>query len=535
MKRFFLCIFCFVGCDRVAEKKYLSKDITPCDVKTLSQPIQEELCSFDCGKKTENIEPIVVIPEVLKQKISISLNEKLSVKSILSEAARKLHIDFQMDSSIDSHLIFSARNRQFIEILDAICDMANLRYSINNNFISVVKDTPYTATYDVQFLNLSRDSENKISIATEVSSGVAQSGNVATKSESSDSNVTVKAKNDFWAELENSIRVILGTNENSPYSINQQSGVVTVLGNSKQQKHIRTYIKMIKASAESQVLIEAKIVEVVLKNEYRRGIDWSLISEKINIQASPGMKDSAFGNRSAMPFTGTYGESGKTGMYVLLKAIEEFGSMRTISNPRIAAMNNQAATLKIAQNYVYFVLNYDKTSSLTDHGRDNTSISSEIRTVPIGLVMFVQPSIDIKNGTITLFLRPTISKLADSKRDPAVDIAIRSMEKDNKSEYEPSYIPVTEVREVSSVLKLNDGEIAVLGGFMEIRSAKSKSGLPVLKDIPILGEAASSYEIGDEIVELVILIKVKIADTKATRRNATDLRLQRFVPDPRPF
>jgi general secretion pathway protein D len=534
-----LCFFLFPSCDRAVEKNYLSSGVDPASVKSLTNPIEDE--NEERISPTKKREPEFIIPDILKQDVSLSLNDKLPIRSVLCETSKKLNIDFQMDPSINTKVIFSVRNRPFIEVLDAICDMANLRYSINNNIVSVVDDTPYTATYDLRFLNFSRDSENKISIATEVSSGASQESSgtatgktTATSNQtigSSDSSVTVKTRNDFWAEFEEGIKVILGKKEDTCYSINKQSGIVTVSANSKQQKNVKNYIGMIKSSTESQVLIEAKIIEVVLKNEYRRGIDWNILSKKLDINAQSGMRDSMF-DSATTPFSGKY--KGK-GMNILLSAIEEFGATRTISNPRITAMNNQAAVLKVAENHVYFKLNYDKTSSLTDNGRDNTSVSSDIRTVPIGLVMFVQPSIDSANGTITLFLRPTISKLSGSKRDPAVDIAIRSMDKDNKDKYEPSYIPVTEVREVSSVLKLNDGEIAVLGGFMEVRSSKNKSGVPYVKDVPIIGEAVSSLEAGDEIVELVILIKVRIVGDQNLQQKAADIRLQRFVPDPRPF
>lgn len=531
-----LSVLSLASCDKVVEKAYLSKDIDKNSVRSLTEAVDDEEETINVQKYNE--QPEYIIPQVLKQDISLSLNDKIPLKSVLCETAKKLNIDFQIDPNVDTKVIFSAHNRPFIEILDAVCDIADLRYSINNDFVSVVKDTPYTVNYDVQFLNFSRDSENKISIATEVSSGATQdSGAVSesnkTDNSNSDSNVTVKTKNDFWAELENGIKVILNYSDklNTCYSVNKQSGVVTVSANSKQHKHIRDYINMIKRSTESQVLIEAKIIEVVLKNEYRRGIDWNILSKRIDIHSENTIQSGRFDNESA-PFSGKYKSKG---MNVLLNAIEEFGAARTISNPRITAMNNQAAVLKVAENHVYFKLNYDKTYSLSDHGRDSTSVSSDIRTVPIGLVMFVQPSIDLINNTITLFLRPTISKLAGSKRDPAVDIAIRSMDADSKINYEPSYIPVTEVREVSSVLKLNNGEIAVLGGFMEVRSSKNKSGVPFVKDIPFVGETVSSYGTGDDIVELVILIKVKITGDSHNHQKAADIRLQRFVPDPRPF
>jgi general secretion pathway protein D len=533
------------SCDRIVGKRYLSNDIKPETVQKLTAPVKDEEIVVRRPRKNHT-KPEAAIPAFMRQKISLSLNETLPIKNVLYETAKKLNIGFQMDPSINTNVIFSARDKPFIEVLDAVCDMSNLRYSIRDNFVSVVRDDPYTATYDMQFLNFSRDSENKISIATEVSSGALQdpgqrpSPSPLTKSSASaadtistaspsDSNVTVKTKNDFWAELENGIKVILGSKKETTYSINKQSGIVTISANSKEHKSIREHINMIKRATESQVLIEAKIIEVSLKNEYKRGIDWSIVGDKINIRNPAYNSGQIFSTIS----TGT-----SASMNVILNTLESFGSTRTISNPRITAMNNQAAVLKVAQNHVYFRLNYDKTYSLNENGRDNTSVSSDIRTVPIGLVMFVQPSIDLNSDTITLFLRPTISKLSGTVSDPAVDIAIRSMDSKDKINYEPSRIPITEVREVSSVLKLKDGEIAVLGGFMEVRSSKDSKGIPISNSLPVLGDITGNAGMEDNIVELVILIRVRITRDDEQDNNlqsAADIRLQRFVPDPRPF
>ena len=514
----------------------MSSDITEDAVRNMTNPVEDEVETFNQDQLEKQK---VVIPEILRQEVSLVLNENLSVCSVLCETAKKMNLDFQIDPKIDARIIFRANKKQFIEVLDAICDMANLRYTIRGSFVKVVKDEPYTETYSIQFLNLSRDSENKISIATEVSSTPSELSEKVGHG-ASDSTVTVVAKSDFWSELESGIKIIIGSHTDgiANYSINRQSGIITVHANSKTHKQISNYIDRIKETTLSQVLIEAKIVEVVLKNEYRRGIDWDLVSKRSRIKADFGtMSAGGLGNQltHGTPVTFSYRTGGsENGMPSILRALEEFGSTRMISNPRITAMNNQAAVLKVAQNYVYFKLNYDKTYSNSDSKREDVAVSSDIKTVPIGLVMFVQPSIDIENNTVTLFLRPTITKLASSVHDPAVDIAIRSIDSDNNSDYKPSEVPVTEVREVTSVLKLNDGEIAVLGGFMEARSSKHKSGIPLVQDIPIAGEIAGSYGMGDTIVELVILIKVKIVN-KRKHLPAADIRLQRFVNDPRPF
>lgn len=514
----------------------MSSDITGDSVRDMVSPIEDEIEAIDQNQQEEQK---IVIPEILKQEVSLVLNENLSVKSVLCETAKKLNIDFQMDPGIDARIIFRANRKPFIEVLDAISDMADLRYTIKDGFVRVMKDDPYTETYSIQFLNLSRDSENKISIATEVSSTPSELSEKAGHG-TSDSTVTVVAKSDFWSELDSGIKIIIGsrTDVGTNYSINKQSGIITVHANSKTHRQIANYIEKVKEATLSQVLIEAKIVEVVLKNEYRRGIDWDLVSKRSKIKADFGtMSATGLGNQLAhsTPVTFSYKTGGsENGMPSILRALEEFGATRMISNPRITAMNNQAAVLKVAQNYVYFKLNYDKTYSNTDSKREDIAVSSDIKTVPIGLVMFVQPSIDIENNAVTLFLRPTITKLASSVNDPAVDIAIRSIDSDNKGDYKPSEVPVTEVREVTSVLKLNDGEIAVLGGFMEVRSSKNKAGIPLFQDIPVAGEILGAYGMGDVIVELVILIKVKII-RKQKHMTAADIRLQRLVPDPRPF
>ncbi|MDR0942215.1 MAG: hypothetical protein LBM19_01190 [Holosporales bacterium] len=526
-----------VGCDNLVKTKYLSKNVKEDSINNLATPIYDE----EETKIPEIQEPQATIPEELNQKASLLLNENLSVKSVLYETAKRLNINFQMEPAVDSRIIFQAKDKPFIEILDAVCDMADLRYTISRGLVKVERDAPYSATYDVQFLNLSRDSENKISITTEVNSSSGNGLDVKDNPQS-DSNVLIKAKSDFWSELEEGLKIIVGAESKDvkKYSVNKQAGIVTILGNSKTQRNVKEYITKIKDSTMSQVLIEAKIIEVYLKNEYRRGINWGLLSGRFRM-GSGSFNNSGNGinnigsHGEAIKFMYDSSRKGYPDMNTIVGALEEFGSTRTISNPRITAMNNQAAVLKVAQNHVYFKLNYEKNYVNDTNNRQEVSVSSDIKTVPLGLVMFVQPSIDMSTRTVTLFLRPTITKLASSVNDPAVNIAMKNSATGVIEDGDRSKIPITEVREVASILKLNDGEVAVLGGFMEVRSSKNKSGIPGFKDIPIAGELVSSNGMGDEIVELVILIKVKLTGGGLRNQRAADIRLQRFVPDPRPF
>ena len=542
LKSSLLICIAVAGCDKMVEDKYTSSNLDSNVVRKMMAPIEDER---EIPTKNISQKQLPEIPDNLKQNISLVLNENVSVRSVLYETAKKLNINFQMTPKIKSKLIFRAHNKPFIEILDAICDMANLRYTITNGVVKVVVDEPYSEIYDIQFLNLSRDSENKISIETEVATTEKDDKK---KTVHPDSNVVVKTKSDFWKELDEALKIMLDCDEENrfKYSINKQSGIVSVFASSKFQRSVKEYIEKVKRSITSQVLIEAKIIEVTLNNEYRRGIDWGIVGSRLSVSSQFG-QNSANGvgilaKNGVVSFTTSrpFGEgSKKDDIKAVLQLLEEFGSTRTISNPRITAMNNQAAVLKVAQNHVYFRLNYDKTFTSATNDKMDVSVSSDIQTVPIGLVMFVQPSIDMSDNTITLFLRPTLTRLSGQVVDPAVDIAMKANNNNNNNTnggtgYTQSKVPITEVREVTSILKLQDGEIAVLGGFMESRSSKNKTGLPWIQDKPIIGEIASSNGMGDEIVELVILIKVKLAN-EPRRQKAADIRLQRFVMDPRPF
>jgi type II secretory pathway component GspD/PulD (secretin) len=144
-------------------------------------------------------------------------------------------------------------------------------------------------------------------------------------------------------------------------------------------------------------------------------------------------------------------------------------------------MNNQSAILKVATNHVFFRIDYNRDYGY-DSRREHEYVSSEVQTVPIGLVMVVHPAINLENGSVTMTLRPTISRIVDEKQDPAV--AIVSQQK------QQSLVPEVQVRELDSVVHMKSGEIVVMGGLMEERSDNEQTSLPgiteTVEDLNIL-------------------------------------------------
>ncbi len=266
----------------MAIKESLVSPLTSQDMKTLTTPVTSANPS-EKNKPTQKPSP--TLPSVFFQPVSITVSETQPLKPIFIELARQASIDLQLDPNISSKIVFTAKNQPFIKIIESICDLAGLRLKIHNQSLRIEVDSPYTINYNVQFLNLSRNSQNRISIATDVFSNV----NAAKTSidNGSNSSVTVNGATDFWNELESNLKVILGHGYPQPaqggatplanYSLHRQAGVVSVLGTSKHHKEVSNYLDTLRKAASSQVLIEAKIIEVNLKDEFKSGINWQKI------------------------------------------------------------------------------------------------------------------------------------------------------------------------------------------------------------------------------------------------------------------
>lgn len=454
------------------------------------------------------------LASIFHQKVSISIGEQLPVKTALLSLSQQTGVNLQLDPSIDMRLIYSAHEQPFIDVIEGICELADLRYTIEKTNLRIVPDSPYPENYKIQFLNLNRSTENNTSISTNVFSSLGDTKQV---DNGSNTNVTAKTDNNFWAELEENLFVILGENDQTKnadsYTIHRQGGILTVRATSRQHKLIESYLYNLKRAISTQVLIEAKIVEVTLKDEFKAGINWKQviggnfrtvmmlgkIAEHAKITDPLHHQDILSIGTDIGNFSG------------ILHAIQQFGACKTLSSPRVTVLNNQNAILKVAQNQVYFRLRYDRENN-TNINRESVMVTSDIQTVPIGLVMSVQPSIDPDGNRILLSLRPTISRLTRSVADPAVDLLYSLNGDCNMEHIKPSLIPVVEVREIDSVLEVDSGYIAILGGLMESRKAKEDTKLPGFGDIPLLGKLVSAKSEVDEVVELVILLKATIVD-----------------------
>ena len=493
-----------------------------------------------------------------EKKVSVTLTESIQLRDVLIELGRESGVNMEIDPRIQGGIIFTARNQPFDVVLKRICDLAGLRYSTDGAFIRVELDEPFQKTYPLDYLSLSRKTTSEVTIATnvfdvDITGGNGSSSTSRSGQSDSDNNSIAKisgtADADFWSEVEKSLPQVLSTasthktmavglrtdsKNEANFSLDKQSGLVTVFGNERQQKAVQTYLSRLQEKASAQVLIEARIVEVELSDEFQSGVNWSqLFKDSAGITANfgaPGV-GAAMTTASSGLFSASVDSKDFSG---ILNLVRTFGATRVLSSPRLTVMNNQTAVLKVARNEVYFLTSAQFPTTVNASGvavSGTPVFSSTPRTVPVGLVMTVQPAINTASGRITMTLRPTISRVVDRVNDPS--IGLNAAYSGNNATVQ-SQIPVLAVREMDSVIQLQSGEVAVMGGLMQDSSENQDQGVPPFDTFPVVSNLAKSRDNRGRTSELVILLRATMLNNP--QPDMADANLyEKYHNDPRPL
>jgi general secretion pathway protein D len=317
------------------------------------------------------------------------------------------------------------------------------------------------------------------------------------------------------------------------YSINKQAGIISVFANERLQKQVARYLDVMKKASTAQVLIEAKVLEVALKDEFAAGIDWSglnLFNDRLTLGVnSVGGSLAPIFEPASDPSVG-FGASYVSGDFqAAVEAMSRFGTVRALASPRLTVLNNQSAVLNVAENRVYFELDID-VSEGNQNTPPRTTIDSNIRNVPEGVLINVQPSIDLENEVVSMAVRPTVTRITSFVNDPAVSFVAAANNVDVSSP-----IPVVNVQEFDSVIQMNNGQAIVMGGLIQDRTDSQQNAVPVLGEVPLVGGLFRNQRDSVNKTELVVFLKATIVEGGNTVHN-TDKDLYRaFSQDRRPF
>ncbi len=495
-------------------------------------------------------------------RITVDAGAGVPVAELLHQMARKADVDLDLAPGVTGSVTIRARNRPLGEVVARIARMADLRYSLEDGVLRVGPDTAVLRTYRVDYLNTVRTAASGTNLSTEIFQTVSEEGSAGDTANGSTATVASQGRQAFWQELAVALLQILARNadtETAPdpvltedgealagtlgaggahFSLNRQAGLVAVYAPQRTQQAVARYLDSLRRKSQAQVLIEAKVVEVTLNEAFQSGINWNTVLDVGNgaltvLGAVPALEgpDDDF-------FSFTYSGGGQGAANELVRLLERFGTTRTLSSPRVTVMNNQSALLKVASNQVYFKVDFAIETN-ADGDISQTVATSEIRDVPEGVMMTVQPAIDLARRRINLAIRPTITRIVDWRADPAVDYMVQRAQADTNSLSLPeikSLIPVLEVRELDSVLALQSGDVAVLGGLMHQRVMAEDEGLPGIMNVPVAGNLFKKNDDRLETVELVIFLQATLVETGADTLAPADRHLyQNYMRDPRPL
>jgi MSHA biogenesis protein MshL len=437
------------------------------------------------------------------------------------------------------------------ETLDAVREMYGYDYRIEGTRISIKPLTMQTRMFRVNYLvGKRRGSSNLRVTSTSVANAVNnQNGNNANTGvqgannnqnnpnnqygqnpgqvDSSDVNTT--SDNDFWAELKASIEAIVGSREGGrSVVISPQSGVIVIRAMPDELRNVDAYLKATQLAVDRQVILEAKILEVELNDSFQSGVNWASFSSLGGSHPvssgvlSPGARLTPLNNGMptllADPSTGLSAAAGYSlssaanaagsmfglafqtkNFAALLSFLETQGTVHVLSSPRVAAVNNQKAVLKIGTDEFY-VTGVTTTTSSTNAG---ATVTPSVTLQPFfsGVVLDVTPQIDEK-GNILLHVHPSVSQVSTVTKDVNLGSA--------GSLSLP--LAASATSEVDSIVRGQDGQIVAIGGLMRQASTNDASQMPVAGNVPVLGALFGAKKRVNQKRELVVLIKPTIVE-----------------------
>jgi general secretion pathway protein D len=494
----------------------------------------------------------------------------VKVHDLLFALARDAKLNVDIHSGIAGYVTLNAIDQTLPQLLSRISKQVDMRFELDGPNLAVMTDTPYLRTYKIDYVNMNRDTAGTVSVTTQIatagSGGVGGSGGAGAGGNNSVTKITNESKNHFWDNLIQNIKDILRETDkeivisrrgsNAQIQTNQQSnmaastsgsgaisaagggangavgaagsgnqalqaqsasqqqsqadrdskdyqtvlaasviahqetGVITVRATSRQHEKIQEFFDRVSGSAQRQVMIEATVAEVTLDNNYQQGIDWSRVT------GSTGW---------TLAMTGSVITAGTAGVLALglksnnvtsmISLLETFGTVKVLSSPKISVINNQTAVLKVVDNVVYFTVKSDTNQNQTQTVKTYTTTPN---VVPVGFVMNLTPQISDAD-VVLINVRPSISRVIGCAPDPNPDLAALAADL--------RCVPIIRSREMDSMLRIENGNIAVMGGLMEDEIKKSDSGIPGLSQTPILGALFTNKNDTIKKTELIIFLR----------------------------
>lgn len=436
--------------------------------------------------------------------------------------------NFAIHPRVDGYITLNLKDVTLTETLTIVRDIYGYEIRQNNQFVQVLPAGLRSETITLDYLALRRMGLSQTSVSSggvkdndrNNRSGIGTAGYGSNSNnqllgnqggsnllgsgmqgmQTNGSSISSFSETDLWQDLQAIIEGIIGTGDGRRVVVAPQAGLVTITAYPHELRAAREFIEQAQNRLQRQVILEARIVEVVLNDDYQQGINWN------DLFRGSSSVNKFFGNEVTGSFTFTGGEvsagGGLGGVFGMTLNIGDFsgalnllqtqGNVQVLSNPRVSAANNQKAVIKLGEDE-YFVTDV---STTTITGTATTS-TPNIELTPFfsGISLDITPQIS-ETGEVILHVHPSV-------------VQTQEQEKVVKLNNDTFVLPLAQsnIRESDTIVKARNGEIVVIGGLMQTTYTDTVAKAPLLGDIPVVGNLFKNKRRIEQKKELVILIR----------------------------
>ncbi len=448
-----------------------------------------------------------------------------------------------VDPDLTQPITLQLKNVTIDEVLSVLEQTQDIDVRQQGNIYYIGGSKVQTAVYPLDYLNLKRKGKSQ----TQVSSGQIQAssqgqggqggGNNRSGGSSggggqnvttlNSSKIETESETNLWQEVQTALEVIASQDDNSFVMVSPQTGIVLVRARPMVQRQVAEYLGVAQANLGRQVILEAKILEVKLNDDFQAGIDWVKLHTTSSGRAYavgqlgqvldvPAATNPLNGMISLLyqsePYDPDNPNPNEDPFMATIDLLERQGNVQVLSSPRISTINNQKAVIKVGTDEFYVT----DVSTTTTSGISSTT-TPDVTLTPFfsGIALDVMPQISA-NGDIILHVHPSVSEVIDQTKSIQIGDQDLSLP-----------LALSSIRESDTIVKMKSGQVVVIGGLMQNQIVKNESGVPVLSSIPLLGNLFKQQR--DKVVksELVLLLKATLVEGEEWQGHVNEAQ-QRF-------
>jgi len=426
------------------------------------------------------------------------------------------------------------------EVLETVRNVYGYDYRRSSRTIEIFPAMIQTRAFKINYLDVNRGGESQITVtAGGLKSGTTSTGTVsglgtttvdAAGAQQNNAKIKTKSKSDFWVELKETVEGIVGNGTGRKVSVSPMASSLVVQAMPEELRKVAEYLRNAQLILNRQVILEAKVIEVELNDSFQSGINWELLSGRVRatefggdviqngivpgddfpvltndlippIPISPGRGGP---NNSILP---TY-DSGKAvgsfgGVFSLAMNLQNFaafiellsaqGKVHVMSSPRVSTLHNQKALIKIGKDQ-FFITNVSTTVTSTGT-TSNTTPNVTFDSFFSGIALDVTPAIN-SCDEVTLHIHPMVSNVKNQQTTFVIAGQTTSVP-----------LAASTIRESDSVVRAKSGQTVIIGGLMQDSTQRLKEGLPILKDLPVIGNVFGHTVEKTKKSELIILLR----------------------------